>query len=164
MYYEAVAFLEGLLQQVVGGAADVSLGSSGLERVVRGAAVEALAHAAAPPAPDAAAPAGGKVGKVSGAGGGANAAAAALAARLHAPLLALAGASRAGGRQQGKKLVMALETAGMSTGGQGCSNRLWGRFTGPYAQRRQRASGCACGGGYGARQRRPAGALSLRQG
>ncbi|KAI8462957.1 MAG: hypothetical protein J3K34DRAFT_527379 [Monoraphidium minutum] len=115
----AVALLEGLLKQLGPGAVDVALGGGALEPVVPGAAVEALARAAAPPAPDAAPagpPAGGK-GKAGGAAAAAAAAVAAnaaLAARLHAPLLALAGASRAGGRQQGEWLVMALETAGMS--------------------------------------------------
>jgi hypothetical protein len=118
----AVAFFEGLLQRLGPGAADVALGGGQQAPVVPGAAVEALARAAAPPAPDAVAPvAGGKGGKGGAAGGAA--AAEALAARLHARLVALAGASRAGGPQQGEWLVLALETAGLSSG-------VWGRAGG----------------------------------
>lgn len=108
----AVQVLEGLLQQI-GGSADVALGGGLLEPAVPGAAVEALARSAVPLPADAAA-GGGKGGKSNGV-----AAAEALAARLHAPLLAVAGASRASMRQQGEWLVLALETAGLSSGGCG---------------------------------------------
>jgi hypothetical protein len=114
----AAAFVEGLLQRVgPSRAADVAAGGA-TEPAVPGAALEALARAAAPPAPDVAAAAGKGGGKGGAAAAAAAAANEALAARLHAPLLAVAARSRAGPCAQGEWLLLALETAGLSTAGE----------------------------------------------
>ncbi|GBF96506.1 hypothetical protein Rsub_09848 [Raphidocelis subcapitata] len=107
----AVAYLEDLLK-AAGASADVALGGGALEPAVPGGAVEALSRAAAGEGEGAGGADAGAGGKGSGKGAGLGAGA--LSARLHAPLVAMAGRSRADAKQTAEWLLLALESAGLS--------------------------------------------------